>query len=191
MQPAREATARPSTSAGGRCATSYYDERLGNRNWDAIRRKYTDMAARGARPATTFATVVNLMLGELNGSHLGFTPPARATDRGPGPVRRRGGPRPGRDRAMRRGRWNVVTAHLGVRFEAGLQGAGPEGPRRHPRRPRRPQEEPDRAGRGDPDASTASTSIPSMDLTEVLNGPLDTRHPPDRPRRRTAGTRGR
>jgi Tol biopolymer transport system component/C-terminal processing protease CtpA/Prc len=50
----------------------YYDERLGNRNWDAIRRKYSDMAA-AAPDSDTFATVVQLMLGELNGSHLGFT----------------------------------------------------------------------------------------------------------------------
>src|SRR5262245_32697082 len=51
----------------------YYDEKLGNRNWDAIRRKYSDMAA-AAPDAEGFATVVQLMLGELNGSHLGFTP---------------------------------------------------------------------------------------------------------------------
>ncbi len=55
----------------------YYDERLGNRNWDAIRRKYADMAEQS--PDTeTFATVVSLMLGELNGSHLGFLPGSRS-----------------------------------------------------------------------------------------------------------------
>ena len=52
---------------------SYYDERLGNRNWDAIRRKYIDMAAESP-DLSTFTIVVDLMLGELNGSHLGFTP---------------------------------------------------------------------------------------------------------------------
>ena len=53
----------------------WYDERLGNRDWDAIRRKYTPMAGE-ATDSETFATVVQLMLGELNGSHLGFTPGA-------------------------------------------------------------------------------------------------------------------
>ena len=50
----------------------FYDEKLGNRNWDAIRRKYADAAAEAPDP-DGLATVVNLMLGELNGSHLGFT----------------------------------------------------------------------------------------------------------------------
>ena len=49
----------------------WYDERLGNRNWDAVRRKYADAAE--TPDGETLATVVKLMLGELNGSHLGFT----------------------------------------------------------------------------------------------------------------------
>ncbi len=53
---------------------SWYDGRLGNRDWPAIRRKYTDMAAE-APDCEAFTTVVQLMLGELNGSHLGFYPP--------------------------------------------------------------------------------------------------------------------
>ena len=63
----------------------YYDGNLGNRNWDAIRRKYADMAAQSP-DRETFGTVVNLMLGELNGSHLGFTPTtARAAEPEPEP----------------------------------------------------------------------------------------------------------
>ena len=49
----------------------YYDPRLNNRNWDEIRRKYAPMA-QVATSADELATVVRLMLGELNGSHLGF-----------------------------------------------------------------------------------------------------------------------
>jgi tricorn protease len=51
---------------------AFYDERLGNRNWDAVRRKYSDMAAE-APDEPALATVIQMMLGELNGSHLGFT----------------------------------------------------------------------------------------------------------------------
>ena len=51
----------------------YYDERLGNRNWDAIRRKYGEVAAE-APDLDSFAIVVDLMLGELNGSHVEFSP---------------------------------------------------------------------------------------------------------------------
>ncbi|NUN49357.1 MAG: PD40 domain-containing protein [Candidatus Brocadiae bacterium] len=50
---------------------TYYDGRLNNRDWDAIRAKYEDAAARAA-DAGAFSAIVNLMLGELNGSHLGF-----------------------------------------------------------------------------------------------------------------------
>ena len=49
----------------------YYDPRLNNRNWDDVRRKYAPMAQQ-ATSADELATVVRLMLGELNGSHLGF-----------------------------------------------------------------------------------------------------------------------
>ena len=129
-------SAPPSTSAGGPCATATTTNSLGNRNWDAVRRKYSDMAAQSP-DLDTFAIVVDLMLGELNGSHLGFTPQREHRPRAPGPSAAaaardpsRGGDAPGR--------WNEVTAHLGVRFESGLQGAGLEGPRRHPRRSRRP-----------------------------------------------------
>src|SRR5207253_1292036 len=92
----------------------WYDERLGNRNWDAIRRKYVDMAA-ASPDLETFTTVVQLMLGELNGSHLGFmTSPA--ADPGAAPRPRRGAPtEPGEPGPP--GKWTVATAHLGLRFD--------------------------------------------------------------------------
>src|SRR5260221_2372628 len=55
---------------------NYYDDRLGNRDWSKIREKYIGMAA-DAPDSETLGTVVNLMLGELNGSHLGFMPGIR------------------------------------------------------------------------------------------------------------------
>lgn len=92
---------------------NFYDERMNNRNWDAIRRKYRPMAE-GAADMDQVASVVQMMLGELNASHLGFR------------VNRRGGGSQG---------WRPVTAHLGLRFEPAYKGPGlkvrdvvPEGP---------------------------------------------------------------
>jgi len=131
---------------------SYYDERLGNRNWDAIRRKYADMAAK-AVDAESFGIVVNLMLGELNGSHLGFY--SRGRSSGP-----------------ERSDWIVSTAHLGVRFDADYKGPGlkvrdilPKGPADH---------EKSRIEPGEVIRSIDGLNVdPEMDLTKVLNGPLD------------------
>ncbi|MEM7261315.1 MAG: S41 family peptidase [Planctomycetota bacterium] len=83
----------------------YYDANLGNRNWDEIRRKYIDAAA-AATDDTAFARVVSLMLGELNGSHLGFS------GRGS-----RGGPDPDLQ-------WNELTGHLGLRYDPNYKGPG-------------------------------------------------------------------
>jgi tricorn protease len=49
----------------------WYDERMNNLDWNAIRAKYRPMASR-CLTTGELDTVVNLMLGELNGSHLGF-----------------------------------------------------------------------------------------------------------------------
>lgn len=138
----------------------WYDERLGNRNWDAIRRKYIDMAA-ASPDLDTLATVVQLMLGELNGSHLGFYPgvsnrPTPNTDEpaGSGPA------------------WRPVTAHLGARFDADHKGPGLKIKDVIKGSPA------SRAG-SRLEAGELILSIdgrpvdPSMDLTDVLNGPLD------------------
>jgi tricorn protease len=130
----------------------YYDERLGNRNWDAIRRKYADAAAQAA-DGDSLGVVINLMLGELNGSHLGF-------------YSRRWSSRPERPD------WNISTAHLGVRFENDYRGPGlkvrdilPNGPADH---------EKSRIEPGEIIRSIDGVNVdPGMDLTEVLNGPLD------------------
>ncbi len=144
----------------------WYDDRLGNRNWDAVRRKYADMAA-AAPDVETFTTVVQLMLGELNGSHLGFMAgPSRDE---PAPLPRRGLPAdPGEP--IPGGRWSVATAHMGLRFDPAHRGPGlkvkdvlPDGPT-------------DRiASHVSPGevvtAIDGTTVDPSMDLTTVLNGP--------------------
>ncbi len=84
----------------------FYDAKLGNRDWNAVRTKYRDMA--GESPdGRTLGQVVNLMLGELNGSHLGFY------YRGPSTTPSAASPQ-----------WSESTAHLGVRFDAAYKGPG-------------------------------------------------------------------
>lgn len=76
----------------------FYDEALNHRDWDHIRKKYELVAARAATK-TTYGRVTNMMLGELNGSHLGFYPTNF----------------PGEWRFNES--WRKETAHLGVRLD--------------------------------------------------------------------------
>ncbi len=85
----------------------WYDENLGNQNWDAIRRKYIDVV-QSSGDTGTLTKVVQLMLGELNGSHLGFTP-RRPLDRAP---------------SESDPQWRPVTGHLGARFDETFLGPG-------------------------------------------------------------------
>ncbi|HIA61701.1 MAG TPA: hypothetical protein EYN93_02215 [Planctomycetaceae bacterium] len=81
---------------------NYYDENFNNRNWDEIRRKYEDTAS-ASKSNANFARVMSLMLGELNGSHLGFQGKSDAT------------PSLSID---------DVTAHLGVLYDTSHKGPG-------------------------------------------------------------------
>ncbi len=85
----------------------FYDGRLGNSNWAEVRRKYGAMAATCV-DARALSTVCNMMLGELNGSHLGFSmrsmPSAEGRQRGSG--------------------WAERTVHLGARFDESHKGPG-------------------------------------------------------------------
>ena len=95
----------------------FYDDALGNRDWAAIRKKYAPMAE-SAPDGYTLSLTISLMLGELNGSHLGFY--YRGPETAPT------APAPG---------WTDTTAHLGVRFTEASKGGGlrirdliPDGP---------------------------------------------------------------
>ncbi len=142
----------------------YYDEHLGNKNWDAVRRKYADAAAE-APSGEVFGTIVNMMLGELNGSHLGFTPSARGVPSSPDPT-------PTPDPVDTSPAYSVSTVHLGVRFDPDYKGPGlkvsdvlPEGPA---------DREASRIAAGEVILSIDGRTVdPQMDLTEVLNGRLD------------------
>jgi tricorn protease len=139
---------------------NWYDERLGNRDWNAVRTKYRAMAGE-ASDRETFATVVQLMLGELNGSHLGFTP----SGGGAGPrIGRRGQPAGDTSAA-----WTETTGHLGLRFERDFKGPGlkirdvlPGGPAEQKR---------SRLAAGEVVLRIDGKDVgPATDLTTVLNG---------------------
>lgn len=130
----------------------FYDDRLGNRNWDAVRRKYEDIA-RDALDSASLAQVVQMMLGELNGSHLGFTASGGLGDGDTPPS------------------FVDVTAHLGLRFDPKFAGPGwkvafvwSDGPTREPGA---------RVEVGEVVLSVDGRAVdPALDPSEVLNGPL-------------------
>jgi tricorn protease len=135
---------------------NYYDDRLGNRNWTTIRAKYADMAA-AAGDDETLATVINLMNGELNGSHLGFSiqsPDAASTTSASGKA------------------WREETVHLGLRFDPDYDGPGlkvrdviPESPA---------DKRASKITAGEVVMSIDGQAVdPTFDLTRVLNGPAN------------------
>lgn len=128
----------------------YYDERLGNRDWNAIREKYAAVAA-SATDMRAVADVIHMMLGELNGSHLGFTLNATLAPSNT---------------------WREETAHLGLRFDPAFAGPGwkvrdvlPKGPASHSASRIQPGEIVLRIDGRDVQ--------PTTDMSEVLNGPIE------------------
>jgi tricorn protease len=138
----------------------YYDERLGNRDWDKVKAKYIEMAA-ATHDADSLGTVVNLMLGELNGSHLGFSTGFR------GATQRRGAPVIEEPNA---GRWREATGHLGVRFDPDHKGPGLR--IRDVIRGGPADQKKARLAAGETILAIEGKPVdPEMDLTLVLNGP--------------------
>ncbi|MHC4579422.1 MAG: S41 family peptidase [Planctomycetota bacterium] len=129
----------------------WYDDRMNNRDWKALRAKYRPMASRCVTTRELDA-VVSLMLGELNGSHLGFwsreAPAWLLTG------------------------WRDVTWHFGARFDASWKGAGLRikdviagTPAARAMSRLEPGEVILRVG--------GRTVDPSVDLAHVMTGPLD------------------
>lgn len=83
----------------------FYDEAYNNKDWYEMRAKYRPIAAE-CLGAAEFSEVMNMMLGELNASHMGH----------------RGGSDPLPDFDAQND-WSPITYHLGLRFE--LDGKGP------------------------------------------------------------------
>ena len=129
----------------------WYDSNHGNHNWDAVRRKYHD-AAVSAPTMQALSRVVTFMLGELNGSHLGFYPSLPDVEDADD--------------------WTPQTVHTGLRFDAMWKGPGlkvrdviPDGPT---------DQEDARVEAGDVVLAIDGVTVdPDYDLTKVLNGRLD------------------
>lgn len=127
----------------------FYDGRLGNRDWDAVRAKYRQMAAE-APDMKGAAECVWLMLGELNASHLGFTLSAAAAPAG----------------------WREETAHLGLRFDPAHPGPGWKVRDVVPKSPASRKES--RIPPGEVVLKVDGRDVdPAMDASSVLNGPLE------------------
>jgi len=84
----------------------FYDENLNNRDWFAIRAKYRPVAAQ-CLGADEFSELMNMMLGELNASHMGH----------------RGGSDP-LPAVSSSNDWSPTTYHLGLRFDLRDEGPG-------------------------------------------------------------------
>ncbi|QVL29907.1 PD40 domain-containing protein [Telmatocola sphagniphila] len=89
---------------------NWYDSRLGNRDWNAVKAKYLPVAE--TTDLETLQTLVQMMLGELNGSHLGFTPGGR------------GGPAGVQNAEGAGASWRETTAYFGARFDPSFAGPG-------------------------------------------------------------------
>jgi tricorn protease len=131
---------------------NFYDGNLNNRNWDGVYRKYARMA-RDSVDESMLTNVVNLMLGELNGSHLGFS------------ARREGSP-------ANNNEWKETTVHFGLRFDRDYRGPGLKVRDvicDSPADKQRSKIEP-----GEIVLSINGKAIdPDMDITTILNGRLD------------------
>lgn len=129
----------------------WYDDRLGNRNWDEVGRKYRDAAGK-ATDDLTFSTIVAMMLGELNGSHLGFTPNFSSS-------------------GATNDAWRPTTGHLGVRFDPDHMGPGLKIREVLPRGPA--DAERSRLHAGETIVSIDGVKVdPAADTASLLNGPL-------------------
>lgn len=84
---------------------TWYDESLNHLDWDAVRTNYEEAAA-NAPDSRAFDRVVAMMLGELNGSHLGFKSSSDTF-----------APKPTQG-------WSEETAHPGVIFDRFHHGPG-------------------------------------------------------------------
>ncbi|MGJ8695898.1 MAG: S41 family peptidase [Verrucomicrobiaceae bacterium] len=94
---------------------TYYDPALNHRDWDHVRTKY-ELAAAKAPTKMIYGRVMALLLGELNGSHLGFYP------------------NPWPNEWTYRAAWRNYTPHLGVTLDSArtITSVLPNGPADRP-----------------------------------------------------------
>jgi len=127
---------------------TFYDPALNNRNWNHVREKY-ELAAATSPDKDSYHRIMNMLLGELNASHMGFYPnnfPKEWTyDEG----------------------WRSDTPHLGVRLDAThkVTFVHPDGPADQPK---------SRLNIGDQILEIDNQIIRNnTPLTRILNGRLD------------------
>ena len=87
----------------------FYDPALNNRDWEAIRLKYEDQAA--ASDWDAFERIAEMLMGELNASHLGFQKTSTSKKEWTPEYQSRQG-------------WKQRTAALGLTFDATYEGEG-------------------------------------------------------------------
>lgn len=97
-------------TAWARIRDRFYDDGFHGADWKAMNGRYLD-AARNATSHATFRAVVEMMLGELDASHLALRPTGESTREW------------GFSQARAAG-WQQSTAHLGLRFDASWKGKG-------------------------------------------------------------------
>lgn len=142
--------------AWGELRDRFCDAAMHGADWPAVKEKYR-LALRYAPRWSVGRDVLNLLVGELDSSHLGFKPadvPPEAWDR-----------------RVRRNGWTPVTAHLGARFDPSHKGPGWRV------RDVIPGTSADRGARGllpgDTVLSIDGRDVdPAMDLAEVMNVPM-------------------
>ncbi len=88
----------------------FYDPRMNNLDWEAIRLKYEDAAALSTS-WESFERVMEMLMGELNASHIAFDQTSDS--------RKEWNPEP----RVRQG-WHKRTAALGLRFDHSFDGPG-------------------------------------------------------------------
>ena len=91
-------------TAWARIRDRFYDRNYHGAQWNAVREKYLP-AAREASSYSVFTRVMDMMLGELDASHLGFYPSQSAEREWV------------RSPALHN--WTLYTGHLGVKFKPG------------------------------------------------------------------------
>lgn len=126
----------------------FYDPALNNRNWNKVREKY-EVAAAQCTDQGNYRRIMYMMLGELNGSHLGFYP--------------NDFPKQWKFEES----WQSITPHLGVRLDhtRTVTFVHPNGPADQPKSKLHPG---DRLLKIDGTTLRNDTS-----LTRLLNGRMD------------------
>lgn len=128
---------------------NFYDAKMNNLDWNAVRLRYEPLVAQV--DDTGFARIIEMMMGELNASHLGYTPTKRTT--------------------TIPGVWPVITGHLGVKFDPKHTGPGLRVASVIPDSPA--DRDITRIAPGDLITAIEDTPVsPTTDLTQLLNGPL-------------------